>query len=139
MVECKIIHKSKPSGSRVKMSATIVAWQRKIWLIYDSKSHIWNSLFWKYFFVFRKIYSSTRFSGQYQSFFLFFWFTSRNPQNQQKLVKKITHFTIQFCSKNLTHFKNLNSLDNENNMLSQCSQKPFSLYKFSSHNFSVLV
>ena len=28
-----------------------------------------------------------------------------------KLAKKITHFTIQFRSKNLTHFTNLNSLN----------------------------
>ena len=31
-------------------------------------------------------------------------------QGQQKLVKKISHFTIQFCSKTHTHFTNLNSL-----------------------------
>ena len=52
----------------VKMSATIVAWQGKIWLkwfkavpskklnldqsIKDSKSHIWNYFFWKYFIGF---------------------------------------------------------------------------------------
>ena len=69
--------------------------------------------------------------------FLFFWFSSRKPQSQQKLAKKITHFTILFRSKNLTHFKKLNSLDIENNILSQRSQKPFSLDKFSSQQFSV--
>ena len=55
---------------------------------------------------------------------LFFNFTtsSRNSQNQQKLTKKITHFIIQFCSKNLTHFTNLNSLDTESNIISQHSQ-----------------
>ena len=69
--------------------------------------------------------------------FLFFWFSSREPRRQQKLAKKITHFSIQSFSKDLTHFKNLNSLDIENNMQSQRSQKPFSLYKFSSQHFSV--
>ena len=36
-----------------------------------------------------------------------------------KTSEKITHFTIQFRSKNLTNFTNLNSLDIESNMLSQ--------------------
>ena len=41
--------------------------------------------------------------------FLFnFRFSSRNSQSLQKLAKKITQFTIQFCSKNLTHFTDLN-------------------------------
>ena len=70
-------------------------------------------------------------------FFSFFWFFSRKPQSQQKLAKKIIHFTMQFRSKNLTHFKTLNLLDIENNILSQCIQKHFSLYKFSSQVFSV--
>ena len=41
----------------------------------DSKRHIW-------------------------SLSLNFRFSSRKSQSQQKLVKKITYFTIQFCSKN---------------------------------------
>ena len=53
--------------------------------------------------------------------------SSRKSQSQQKLVKKITHFSILFRSKNLTHFTNLNSLDIENNMLLKHSQIPFSL------------
>ena len=36
-----------------------------------------------------------------------------------KTSEKITHFTIQFRSKNLTNFTNLDSLDIESNMLSQ--------------------
>ena len=52
-----------------------------------------------------------------------FRFSSRNSQNQQKLAKKITHFAIQFRSKNLTCFTNLNSLDIENNIHPQHSQK----------------
>ena len=70
-------------------------------------------------------------------FFLNFRFSCRKSQSQQKLAKKITHFTIQFCSKNLTHFTNLNSFDIENNMLSQHSQKPLWLYKFYAKHFSV--
>ena len=64
-------------------------------------------------------------------FFLFQIF-SRKSQGQQRLAKKITHFTIQFCSKNLTHFTNLNSLHIENNMLPKKCQKSFSLHKFPS-------
>ena len=37
-----------------------------------------------------------------------FTFSNRKSQSQQKLAKRITHFTIQFCSKNLPHFTNLN-------------------------------
>ena len=44
-------------------------------------------------------------------FFFSFRFSTRKSESQQKLAKKITHFTLQFCSKNLTHFTNLNSLD----------------------------
>ena len=56
-------------------------------------------------------------------------FPSTKSQSQRKLAKKITYFIIQFRSKNLTHFTNLNSLDIEKNMLPQHSKKPFSLYK----------
>ena len=65
-------------------------------------------------------------------FFFNFKFSSGTSQCQQKLGKKITHLTIQFCLKNLTQFTNLNSLDIENNMLPKHSQKPFWVYKFSS-------
>ena len=41
------------------------------------------------------LYSSTRSSGHDQNF----RFSSRKSQSQQKLSKKITHFTIQFRSK----------------------------------------
>ena len=46
-----------------------------------------------------------------------FQISSRKSQSQQKLAKKITHFTIQVRSKHLAHFSNLNSFDIENNML----------------------
>ena len=69
--------------------------------------------------------------------FLNFRFSSRKYQSPQKLAKMFTYFTIQFHSKNLTHFTNLNSLDIESNMLPQHSQKAFWLYKFSSKHVSV--
>ena len=69
-------------------------------------------------------------------FFFNFRFSRRKAQSQQKLAEKITHFTIQFCSKNLTHFIKLNSLDIWKYMFRQDSQKPFSLYKFSSKHVS---
>ena len=47
----------------------------------------------------------------------------RNSQSQQKLAKKITQFTRQFHSKNLTLFTNLNSLNIIKNKLPQHSQK----------------
>ena len=51
----------------------------------------------------------------------------------ESLKAKITHFTIKFRSKDLTHFTNLKLLDIENKiLLQQHSQKSFSLYKFSS-------
>ena len=92
-------------------------------------------------FCFREynfLYSSSRFSGHCQSFLWVFDFLVKSLKSQQKLAKMITtYFTIYLCSKNLTNFTNLNSLDIENNMLLQHSQKPFSLYKFSSQHFSV--
>ena len=69
-------------------------------------------------------------------FFLISRFSSRKSQSPQKLAKKITHFTIQFRSKNLTQFTSL-SLDIENNTLPQHSQKHFWLYKFSSKHVPV--
>ena len=77
-------------------------------------------------------------SGHYQSFFFDFRFSGRKSQSQQKLSTKITYFAIQFRSKNLTHFMNLNSLEIENNMLPQHSQNPFWLYyRFFSKHVSV--
>ena len=62
-------------------------------------------------------------------FFFDFRFSRRKSQSQQKLLIKITYFAIQVRSKHLTHFTNVNSLDNENNMLPKHCQKSFSLYK----------
>ena len=54
-----------------------------------------------------------------------FRFSSKMSQSQQKLAKMVTHFTIQFYSKTLAYFTNLNSLDIENNIHPQRSQKTF--------------
>ena len=69
--------------------------------------------------------------------FLNFRFSSKKFQSPQKLAKKFTHFTIQFHSKNLTHFTNLNLRDIESNMLPQRTRKPFWLYIYSSKHISV--
>ena len=75
-------------------------------------------------------------SNEYhQGFFKNFRFSSRMSQRQQKLAKKITHFTKQFSLKNLTHFTNLNSLDIENYMLPQLSQKPFQFVNFNPFSY----
>ena len=76
------------------------------------------------------LYLSTCSIGHHQLFFFDFRF-SRTKSQRQQLSIKITYFVIQFRSKHLTHFTNLNLLATENNMLPKQSQKPFSLYKFS--------
>ena len=102
--------------------------------INDSKSHICNSFFENIFSGVQLYY--TRSSGHHQSFF-YSRIYSRKSQNQQKPGKKITHFTIQFRLKSLTHFTNLNSFETGNNMLPKQSQKAFSVQKFSSKYVSV--
>ena len=74
---------------------------------------------WKFYFghtIF--LYSPRCTSGHPQSFFLISDFLAENLK-ANKLRKKIANFIIQFRSKNITHFMNLNSLDIENNMLLQ--------------------
>ena len=94
-------------------------------------SHL-EFFFWKYYYGYTTfLYSSSRCSVFNSTF------SNRKSQDQQKLAKKITHFTTEFRLKILTHLTNLNSLDIEDNMLSQRSQNPFWLYKFSSKHGSV--
>ena len=76
-------------------------------------------------------------------FFLDFRFSSRKSQSQQKIAKKITHFSKRFNSKHLiffmkhlTFFIYLNSLDIENNMLPKHNQNFFLFYTFSSKHVS---
>ena len=90
--------------------------------IYDSKSHIWNSFF-------ENIISGI------QSFFLISDFLVESFKANKNL-QKWSRFTIQFCSKNLTYFTNIKSLDMKNNMLPQHNQKPFWLYRFSASMFT---
>ena len=100
--------------SWVKMSATMVGRRRKIWpkrrkaISYIKKfgpKYKWFKITYLEFFFLENIssiqlfISSTRSSRHYQSFFNF-RFCSRKSQSQQNLAKKITHFTIQFGSKN---------------------------------------
>ena len=82
--------------------------------------------FWNIILDIRRFHIVYTFQGALSEFFFNFKFSSRKSQNQQKLAKKITHFTIQFHSKNLISFMNLNLSLNEieNNMLLQHSQKP---------------
>ena len=63
-------------------------------------------------------------SSGHQSFFNI-RFSSRKSQSQQKLAKKITHFTIQFRSKTSLILRTSTPLDIENSILPQHSQKPF--------------
>ena len=91
-----------------------------------------------YFWHTTLLYLSRNSSGHHQSFFFNFRISVRKSQSQQKLAEKITHFTIQFRSKNLTHFTNLSSLDVGNNIHPQHSQKTFWPYRFSSKHVSVL-
>ena len=72
------------------------------------------------FFIFVQTFQRTS-----SEFHFNFSFSNRKSQSQQKLANKIIHFTIQFHSKNLTHFMKFNSFDIESNMVPQCSQKPF--------------
>ena len=104
----------------------------------DSKSHVCNSFFRKYYFGYTAfLYSSRGSSGRHQSFF-YSRFSSRKSQSQQKkLVKKITHFIRGSCSKNRTHFMSLIWFGIENNMLPKDTQKHFSLYKFFNKHVSV--
>ena len=86
--------------------------------------------FWKYYFGNTTfLYSSTRSSDITRVFFNF-RFSSRKFQSQQKLPKKIIHFTMQFRSINLSHFMNFNSLEIENNMLPQRSKTFLTLQIF---------
>ena len=64
------------------------------------------------------------------SLFFNFRFSGRNYQSQQKLAKNITYFTIQFHSKSLTHFINLNSLNIAKNILPQHSKNLLTLQIF---------
>ena len=67
--------------------------------------------------------------------FFDFRFSRTKSQRQQKLSIKITYFTIQFRSKHLTHFMNLNSLDIENNMLRNTGKNLSQFTNFAANMF----
>ena len=82
--------------------------------INDSKCHISNSFFENIISSIQLFYIRPDVSADIFRVSLYFRFTGRKLQVQQKLAKKIIHCTMQFRSKNLTHFTNLDSLDIEN-------------------------
>ena len=100
---------------------------------------IFGIIFWKYFFrayKFLKIVQKFRRISS-PSFFNFRFFSIKS-QSQAKLAKKITHFTIQFRSKNHNHFTNLMKIicsrnTAKNIWLYKCSsmwEKTFALHHF---------
>ena len=66
-----------------------------------------------------------------------FRFFSIKSQSQQRLTKKITHFTIPLRSKNLTYFTTLNSLNIVKNILSQYSRNSTQFTNFLANMFLV--
>ena len=72
-------------------------------------------------------------------------FVAENLKANKNQRKKIAHFIIQFCSRKLTHFTNLNSFEIENDMppknipsLQTSQQKFFCLVSFALHYFLTL-
>ena len=102
------------------------------------KSHIWNSFFENIISGIQSFYICPDVPVDIIRVFFNFRFSSRKFQGQQKLAKKTAHFTTQFCSKNVTHFTNLDSLDIENNMLPQTQLKTFLTLRIFSKRVSVL-
>ena len=80
------------------------------------------------------------FKTSYLEFTFSFRFSSRmSSQSQQNLAKNITHFTIPFCSKNLTYFTNLNCFNIVKKIFPQHSKKPAHFTKFPANMFLVVV
>ena len=98
---------------------------------------IWLYNFFIFFYIFYILYSTHVSVDIIRVFFLILLFQTESLKSQQKLLKKITLFTTQCRTKNLTNFMNLNSLGIESSMLTQDSQKLFWLYNFSSKYVSV--
>ena len=114
--------------------------KNKIWTkICYSKSHIWNSFF-------ENITSGIQIfcicpHVPVDFFFFLVRFSNRKSQSQQKLAKKVTHFIIQFRSKNLTRFTNLNSRTicsrNASKTLSDFTNFPENIFLFGFRHVSV--
>ena len=75
-----------------------VGWRRKVLKLHSLKCPKTVPKKWN---LDQKVNDSKRYIW---SLSLIFRFSNRKSQRQQTLAKKITHFTIQFRSKNLTHF-----------------------------------
>ena len=98
--------------------------------INDSKPHIWNHFIKNIISGIQIFYIHPHVPADIIKVFLDSRFSRRKSQSQQKLLIKIMYFAIQVYSKHLPHFRNLISLDNENNTLPTYFQKSFQLYKF---------
>ena len=61
-------------------------------------------------------------------YLLILHFLVESLKTKKKLAKKITHIAIQFCSKNVTYFTNLNLLNIIKNILQQHSKKRYLLH-----------
>ena len=99
-------------------------------MIQNLKSYI-VILFLKILFRAYTIYNFFIFVHQFhwtspEVLFFEFRFSSRKSRSHQKLAKMISHFTIQFRSKNLIHFTNLKSPVIENNICSRNTVKNLS-------------
>ena len=89
---------------------------------------IFGIIFWKYFFrAYNFFIIVQKFRWISSPSFSNFRFFSINSQSQAKLAKRITHFTIQFRSKNHNHFMNLMKI-----ICSRNTAKNLWLYKCSS-------
>lgn len=71
--------------------------------------------------------------------FIYFRFFGRMSQNQRKLAKRITHFTIQFCPKNLTYFTKLSSLSIVKKSLSNTAKNLSHFTSFTANMFLVYI
>ena len=88
--------------------------------INNSKCHIWNSFFWKYYFRHTTVlYLPRCSSGHLQSFFLSSGFLAESLKASKTWQKRSPILQYSFNRKNLSFFTNLDSLDIKNNMLSQ--------------------
>ena len=104
---------STKTRERVQTLATMVGWKRNILKstglnvlkqshkkrnldknIYDPKSHIWSYFSENIISGIQIVYISSQVLVDIIRVFFNFRFSNRKPQSQQKLLKKITHFTI---------------------------------------------
>ena len=109
------------AGRRWKIEKKTTKNKKKHWLAVLQKRNLDQNINDSKFKIifFENIYMNIQFLYE---FFFNFRFFCRKSQSQHKLPIKITHLTIRFRSRHLTHFLNLSSVDIENNMSLQHSQ-----------------